>query len=276
MAVSFDALNQVYNHYLTEYAPKTNTPLDTHKKSDLRSIYNSIVKLNKESPLYILDNSEASKSFAISLKESARAFRNAVAATGSQIGGGDILDQKVAYSSRPEIATAKYIGSADHPTGEDTPSFALSVATLARPQTNIGKVLPGNETVKLPADTYSFDLSINDLNYEFQFQLREGDTNKEVQERLSRLISGADVGIEASVIEDDAGNSSLKLSSTATGILGERDIIFSISDEHTSKSRGIVDYLGMNNLSEPAANALFEINGIERSATSNTFSVEKA
>ena len=276
MAVSFDALNQVYNHYLTEYAPKTNTPLDTHKKSDLRSIYNSIVKLNKESPLYILDNSEASKSFAIGLKESARAFRNAVAATGSQIDGGDILYQKVAYSSRPEIATAKYIGSTDHPTGEDTPSFALSVAALARPQTNIGKVLPGNETVKLPADTYSFDLSINDLNYEFQFQLREGDTNKEVQERLSRLISGADVGIEASVIEDDAGNSSLKLSSTATGILGERDVIFSISDEHTSKSRGIVDYLGMNNLSEPAANALFEINGIERSATSNTFSVEKA
>ena len=39
MAIGFDALNQVYNHYLTEYAPKSNTALDTHKKSDLRSIY---------------------------------------------------------------------------------------------------------------------------------------------------------------------------------------------------------------------------------------------
>ena len=47
MAIGFDALNQVYNHYLTEYAPKSNTALDTHKKSDLRSIYNSIIKLNK-------------------------------------------------------------------------------------------------------------------------------------------------------------------------------------------------------------------------------------
>ena len=31
MAVNVGALNQVYNHYMTEYAPKTNSPLDTHK-----------------------------------------------------------------------------------------------------------------------------------------------------------------------------------------------------------------------------------------------------
>ena len=40
MAINVGALNQVYNHYLTEYAPKSNSPLDTHKKSDLRNIYN--------------------------------------------------------------------------------------------------------------------------------------------------------------------------------------------------------------------------------------------
>ena len=273
MAVHFDALNQVYNHYLTEYAPKTNTPLDTHKKSDLRSVYNTIVKLNKESPLYILDSSEASKSYAIGLKESARAFRNAVVSTGSEVGGEDILDQKVVYSSRPEIATAKYIGGSGD---GDAPSFELSVASLASPQTNVGKALGSDERVSLPAGTYSFDLSINDLNYEFQFQLREDDTNREVQDRLSRLISNADVGIDASVLEDGAGNSSLKLQSTATGQLGGREILFAITDDNTSKARGIVDYLGMNRLAEPARNALFEINGIERSATSNTFSVEKA
>ena len=44
-------LDTVYNHYLTTYTPKT-SQYDTHKKSELRRIYNSIVKLNKESPLY--------------------------------------------------------------------------------------------------------------------------------------------------------------------------------------------------------------------------------
>ena len=41
-------LNTVYNNYLTAYTPKTLTRYDTHKKSELRNVYNSIVKLNKE------------------------------------------------------------------------------------------------------------------------------------------------------------------------------------------------------------------------------------
>lgn len=48
-------LNNVYNFYMTTYAPKSSTPYDSHKKSELRGVYNSIVKMNKESPLYILD-----------------------------------------------------------------------------------------------------------------------------------------------------------------------------------------------------------------------------
>ena len=74
MAVNFHALNQVYNHYMTTYAPKTNSSLDTHKKSELRNVYNSIVKLNKESPLYLLDNSKETQAYAIDLKENARIF----------------------------------------------------------------------------------------------------------------------------------------------------------------------------------------------------------
>lgn len=273
MAVNFDALNHVYNHYMAEYAPKTNTQLDTHKKSDLRKIYNSIVKLNKESPLYLLDTSKEAKSYAVGLKESARAFRNAVASTSSSIGDEDVLDQKIAYSSKPEIAIAKFIGDSDN---TSAPSFELSVAQLAGPQTNVGTALSSDSKVSLPVDSYSFDLSINDLNYEFQFQLKEEDTNKEVQERLSRLINNANVGIDASILEDGEGNSSLKLTSSATGKVGNKDIFFDISDDNTSMRKGMVDYLGMNHLTTPARNALFEINGIERTASSNVFSVEKA
>ena len=32
--------NNVYNYYLTTYAPKSTSPYDTHKKSELRKIYN--------------------------------------------------------------------------------------------------------------------------------------------------------------------------------------------------------------------------------------------
>ena len=59
------ALNTVYNHFMTTYAPNgTNSRYDTHKKSELRGVYNSIVKMNKESPLFLLDNSDEAKEFA--------------------------------------------------------------------------------------------------------------------------------------------------------------------------------------------------------------------
>ena len=56
------ALNTVYNHFMTTYAPQgTNTKYDTHKKSELRGVYNSIVKLNKDAPLFLLDPSISTK-----------------------------------------------------------------------------------------------------------------------------------------------------------------------------------------------------------------------
>ena len=149
MAIGFDALNQVYNHYLTEYAPKSNTALDTHKKSDLRSIYNSIIKLNKEAPLCILDTSDEAKQYAVSLKEQ---------------------------------SSASYVGSES---GDPAPSFTLSVERLASSQVNFGKAVPGDARISLAPDTYSFDLSVSDMNYEFQFQLKEDDTNREVMESQS-------------------------------------------------------------------------------------------
>lgn len=275
MAVTFDALNQIYNHYLTEYAPKSNTSLETHKKSDLRNIYNTIVKMNKESPLYILDSSRDSKAYAIGLKESARRFRNSVVATRSSLDEDGVLSQKKAYSTRPEIASVKYLGTHETDVGALAPTFRLEVASLATPQVNFGKPVPSEDMVALPAGDYSFDVSVKDLSYEFQFKVQEGDTNRNMLERLQRLITNAGIGIDASILEDGEGNSALKLTSTSTGVAPDRDFIFEISDENTSKANGIVDYFGLNQMTREPSNALFEINGIERSAASNTFTVEK-
>ena len=242
MAIGFDALNQVYNHYLTEYAPKSNTALDTHKKSDLRSIYNSIIKLNKEAPLCILDTSDEAKQYAVSLKEQSRLFRNALISTKGSSESEQLLRQKVAYSTKESIASASYVGSES---GDHAPSFTLSVERLASSQVNFGKAVPGDARISLAPDTYSFDLSVSDMNYEFQFQLKEDDTNREVMERLGRLITKSDVGLSAEVLPDHEGNVFLKLSSDATGKPDGKELQFEISDHNTSKKAGIVSYFGM-------------------------------
>lgn len=266
------ALNSVYNHYLTTYAPKgINTQYDTHKKSELRGIYNSIVKLNKEAPLAILDTSRDAQQFAVGLKENARFLHNTIVSMNAEDTDA-LLNKKTAFSSNEDIATASYIG--DAASAADAPSFTLEVKNLASPQVNTGHFLP-DEAVALPAGSYSFDIGINNLNYEFQFHINPDDTNRTVQERLSRLVNDAGIGLEATILEDGEGNSSLKLSSKATGLPADRTDIFHVSDNHTSRKSGTVDYFGIKDITRTASNAKFLVNGNERTAYSNNFTVEK-
>jgi len=43
------AIDTVYHYYLSTYANSTVSRYDSHKKSELRDIYNRMVKTNKES-----------------------------------------------------------------------------------------------------------------------------------------------------------------------------------------------------------------------------------
>jgi len=263
-------LNTVYNNYLAAYSPRQLTKYDTHKKSELRSVYNSIVKLNKDAPWYLPTTNKDTQHYAVSLKENARELHNAIA----QLGGleqDSMFRKKSAYSTDTEVAEAAYIGS-DALTST-SPEFDLKVKELATPQENLGYFLPDLATTLSPA-TYSFDISINDMNYEFQFNINEGDTNRQIMDRLSRLINNADIGIQANVAESDS-RYALRLTSDATGVPANKAYHFRVSDDHTSKASGVVGNMGLNYISHPASNACFLINGEERSSSSNHFTVGK-
>lgn len=263
-------LTNVYNHYLTAYAPKSTTQYDTHKKSELRSIYNSIVKLNKESPWYLETTSRSAQEYAVNLKESARLFHNTIASLGG-LDDSQALAKKAAYSSDSGVIAATFVGN----TGDDNPvpTLKMQVNGLATSQENMGTYL-ADGTVGLAPDTYSFDVSINDLNYEFQFNINENDTNKDVQQRLVRLINNADIGIQARLDEGNA-RSSIRLFSQNTGLPEGKSEIFRITDDRTSKTSGAVEYFGLDYISRQPANSSFLLNGEERSTSSNTFTIGK-
>lgn len=263
-------LTNVYNHYLTAYAPKSTTQYDTHKKSELRSIYNSIVKLNKESPWYLETTSRSAQEYAVNLKESARLFHNTIASLGG-LDDSQALAKKAAYSSDSGVIAATFVGN----TGDDSPvpTLRMQVNGLATSQENMGTYL-ADGTVGLAPDTYSFDVSINDLNYEFQFNINENDTNKDVQQRLVRLINNADIGIQARLDEGNA-RSSIRLFSQNTGLPEGKSEIFRITDDRTSKTSGAVEYFGLDYISRQPANSFFLLNGEERSTSSNTFTIGK-
>ncbi len=263
-----NVLNTVYNNYLTTYTPKALTRYDAHKKSELRSVYNSIVKQNKDAPWYLPTTSKETQYYAVDLKENARDLYNTIA----QLGGLEqegLLNKKTAYSSNEDIATATFIG--DRIPEGTNPEFQMEVYALATSQENTGMYLP-DEKVNLPAGTYSFDVAINDMNYEFQFSINDGETNKDVQSRLARLVGNSGIGIAASIVESD-GLTALQLTSESTGLYQGRDTIFEISDEHTSKASGTVNYFGLNSVSQHSTNAEYILNGETQHSSTNHFTI---
>ncbi len=264
------ALSNVYNHYLTTYAPKSATRYHAHKKSELRNVYNSIVKLNKEAPLSIVDTSEAAQKYVVGIKENARELRNTI----TSLSGSDeteLLNRKMAYSTDDSVVDAKYIG--DIANQNEDENLEIGVEQLAQSQINTGNYLR-KEAMAMPSGTYSFDVAVNNTGYEFQFNINPGDTNYDLQNKLARLINNANIGLTATVKEYNSDYAALSLESTATGIDLGHATLFEVTDDNTSRSKGIVDYLGIDEVSRHPQNAIFTMNGEKRVSYTNHFTVQ--
>ncbi len=107
-------IGSAYHYYLSVYGNSAVSRYDTHKRSELRSIYNNILKINKESPLYKIKNDQNIPEFLIDIKEHARQIKNVVSSL-SESGEGleSAFQKKVAVSSDEDIVSANYIGGAD-------------------------------------------------------------------------------------------------------------------------------------------------------------------
>ena len=127
----------------------------------------------------------------------------------------------------------------------------------------------------LPKGPYSFDLSIGDYTYEFQFNVKSNDTNLDIQQRLSRLINKSNVGVQAEVIENAIGQTALQITSDATGVssFGNKGLTFVISDTPGEENGDAVQFLGLDRVYSDPSNAVFTINGIEKTSASNTISI---
>ena len=166
-------MTTVYNHYMTTYSPlKSDARLDSHKKSELKNIYSNIIKLNKEAPLYLFDRSENTTNVALSLKKNTRQLQHTILDTAGTTEQ-DLFKNKVAYSSNTKVADVKFIGE-NHEFTEDTTTYELEVHKLASGQVNSGWLLAKNEKSLAPGN-YSFDVSMNNMAYEFQFSVSEED-----------------------------------------------------------------------------------------------------
>lgn len=264
-------ISSVYSYYLSQYGNKSNSKYDSHTRTQLKNTYSKVVKINSQTPVYKLDLSTAAQKYAIDLKEHARALENI---TEDLSDGADstMTFKKSAVSSNASAVNASYI--TDFGAASNDESFDINVKQLACSQLNTGNYLqPRSKHIK-PGE-YSFDLSINDVIYEFQFKVDNSETTNNIQNKIARLINRSNIGLTANIKEDSLGNTAINIESESTGINGTTPVIFSIKSDDAN-NQPLIDTLGLDRVTQYPANAIFDVDGDERSSMSNSITINKA
>ena len=266
-------IDSVYTYYLTTYGKKAISRYDSHKKSELRNVYNKIVKANKDSPLYKITNLSDAKKYAIDIKENARAIQNVVASLSDQYGTfEDSFKKKVAMSSDSSEVGVTYIGNGHEKSQTD--SFDIEVQRLASAQVNEGNYLK-DDTLSMRPGAYSFDVNTLSAAYEFQYSINSDETNLDVLNKLASLINTSNIGISAQILSDNKGSSALSLTSSQTGLAENETELFSISPDSSAGSTEIMEQLGIDRITKPAQNSSFTLNGRDHTSLTNTFSINQ-
>lgn len=264
-------ISSVYSYYLSQYGNKSNSKYDSHTRTQLKNTYSNVVKINSQTPVYKLDLSTAAQKYAIDLKEHARALEN-ITEDLSDGADGTMTFKKSAVSSNASAVNASYI--TDFGAASDDESFDINVKQLACSQLNTGNYLqPRSKHIK-PGE-YSFDLSINDVIYEFQFKVDNSETTNNIQNKIARLINRSNIGLTANIKEDSLGNTAINIESESTGINGTTPVIFSIKSDDAN-NQPLIDTLGLDRVTQYPANAIFDVDGDERSSMSNSITINKA
>lgn len=264
-------VGSAYAYYMATYANQEVSRYDSHKKSDLRRVYNNIIRTNKESPLYKIPNEQNAAKYAIDIKEHAKHIQNVVASLSDRYGSTmNSFQKKVAASSNENMVSVRYIGDGH----ENNPAeqFDIEVQQLASPQNNMGNYLPDQKLSFIPGN-YSFDLNTTNSAYEFQYSVNPEESNLDILNKLANLVNNAGIRLTAEVISDKNGSSALSVTSNQTGLTEDENALFTISPAADSGSMAAMDLLGIHNVTSPAYNSRFLINGKEHSSLSNTFTV---
>lgn len=177
--------------------------------------------------------------------------------------------RKTAQSSDVEQVGAELIDADGKPLPGD---FSIRVKQLANSQVNQGKEY--YETGKgLSAGSYQFRVTVNDIGYDFQYNIRKDANHREVIQGLSSFITKAAIGLKAEPFLFGQGKIAMRLESTMVGT-PDGNATFTLKDKNSDNiGRGIVDYYGLNNVLVMPKSAVFDLNGVEKTSINNEFTL---
>ncbi len=254
----------IYNYLNTALTPKRRNT--THKSSELKDVYNSMVRYNKNSPLYLIPITNANQEYMINIKEAALTLKDVTDSFASETS--ELYSKKLLHSDNDE-AISGTLGKGY--SGQLPDSLSISLNQLASEQINTGNYIRSNGRSFTPG-TYSFSISTLQGISRFSVTVDSDDTNRDVQSKLMQYINNRSLDVTASVITE-GDNSTLMLSSTDTGVPATDDgLYFSVTE---NDKKNFIDILGIDIVTKEPANSVFYINDELHTANSNHISINQ-
>jgi len=266
-------LLSVYNHLLQGYAFMRPTRFDSHKKSELRDVYQNILRLSSEQPLYKVSFDASAQAYTLGIKESALSLSSMIKELNID-DGTSVFESKTLMSSDPQSVEISLQAGSD--IKEEQLPITVDVSSLSSAQENQGIFLPEQES-QLPSGQYSFTIGVEKNLYSFQFNVSAGATNLELQKKLSDFINKTAIGLQTQVIRDkETGCSRLDLSAVTPGTLTSGTPVFTLQDTRHPKDSvcGIVTHFGLNYVEHMPENTTFTINNESFETRSHTYTTE--
>lgn len=261
-------LNPVYNYYSTAYAPQKQTKYDSHKRSELKSVYNNMVKNNTKSPLFKIKMNDSTQEYALGVKSAAIGLKNFSEFLADK--EENAFSKLTAVSKDWDALSASVITN-DY---DSLPkSLQFRVDQLAKPQVNEGTTVNSND-LDISQGNHSFIIRTKGRSYSFNLAVKDKDTNLLVQSRVANFINQASIGIDA-YVKKEGNHSQLILESDDTGSQDTNNrAIFTIQDDYND-TKGLVHEYQLDNISQYPSDALFTINNMEQTSSSNNIAINK-
>lgn len=256
----------VYNYLSTTLVPKKRNT--THKSSELKEVYTSMARYNKNSPLFLLSMSDTKQSHMINIKEAALTLKDVADSFANP--ESSIYQKKMLHSNDEDSVSGGFRPNANQESLPD--ELSIDIHSLATEQVNIGEYLDSRNHEIRPGK-YSFVMNTLSDSVPFNVNVSGDENTMDVQQKVASLINNRNLGVTASVLTDGA-SSALMLSSNMTGNPGTPDGLH-FSFGKSGESRDLISELGLNNVSTYPTNSEFSINGGTHSSSSNHISINQ-
>lgn len=141
--------------------------------------------------------------------------------------------------------------------------FDLNVEQVAEAQENTGDNVEAEATNTLDNGTQTLTLNQGDNTFDINVTVQSYDTNRTVFNRIADEVNNGTTDINATVVENDEGQIALQFTANETGETNGFNL-----------EGNLADALNLNQVTQEAQNAQYDINGVAFETETNTVTAD--